>query len=412
MLSARERERRFWRDGIPRLADLSEHAVEAGAGCFLRDETGRRLLDLFANAGIVSLGHGDPGFAERLGEAARGVIASPFPHAARDRLWTALEPRLPAGLDRLYLFSSGAEANEAALRLARAATGRNRVVGFASGYHGRTRAVAGFLEGAPRELREDLTLIPFPHRAVDDLSRCEEALRAAVPGAAAVIAEPIQGTAGNVVPPRGFLTLLREVTREAGVPLVVDEVITGGGRTGVWFRSTAEGTTPDILVLGKGLANGFPLAAIVTHDALVARARRAEAGLSFSSSFGGNPLACAAGAFVLDAIARRDLVRHAHRVGETLLASLRAALAHQPLFAFADGEGLMISVGLHDPAGHDGSSLGRLVQTCAFEQDVIVGAAGHRLRINPPLGFGDDEVALTTTALDGALGEAWRRARR
>jgi 4-aminobutyrate aminotransferase-like enzyme len=401
------RERAFHRGGISRLARDTPISVHHGRGSTLFADNGREYLDLFANAGIASLGHGNAAFADYLGKQAGQLICSPFANGTRARLWEKLRSHLPTGINRAFFFSTGAEANEAALRFVRAYTGRSGVVAFRSGYHGRTKGTSQLTEEHVKDGDRFLLDYPASHGGSSGEERLE-ATRHAVTGClesasgriGALFVEPIQGTAGNIVPPDGFLAMLREVCSAHGVLLVVDEVLTGIGRTGAWFRFLKEKITPDLVVLGKGIGNGVPISMILTRDAI------ADCPIQISSSFGGNLLSAAAADFVLGEIVNNNLNQRVAENGQGFIQKLTAALGQIPVFGSVEGDGLMIGLRLRDPWNTDAPlSDGDMdvLQGHLLEQCLIVGRAGSRLRINPPLVISADEIDLAVSRLAFAL---------
>jgi 4-aminobutyrate aminotransferase-like enzyme len=389
-----EREAQLLAPGTQRVSQLAGIAVAEGRGALVEDVDGNVFIDLFAGMGVASLGHGHPALVEALATQAARVAATSFTSEARLQLVenvaraTALAG-MPS-LRRTQLYSGGAEAVESALRLARAATGRTGVVAFEGAFHGKTAGVAGLLgtAAARASFAPSLPARHAPYPTTPDemapaLDALDALLRAEPP--AAVLIEPIQGTAGNVIPPRGFLSSVAERTRAAGALLIADEMITGWGRTGALFACATEGVTPDILLYGKGIAAGQPLSGLTTTDALASTKPWCLPSMA-SSSFGGAPLSAAAGAAVTSFILDRDLAGHAARVGEVLLGELRAALGGSPLVRAIRGRGLLLAVDL-DPRV-DGERLFRAL----LQRGLLTTAYVHRVRINPPLVLTEEEA--------------------
>ncbi|WP_399096594.1 acetylornithine transaminase [Streptomyces sp. BBFR2] len=370
-------------------------ALVRGEGSTVWDEDGRAYTDFTGGIAVNALGHAHPALVEavraqaaRLGHVSNLFVAEP-PVALAERL-LALAGR--AG--RVFFANSGAEAVEAAFKIARR-TGRPHLVAAEGGFHGRTMGALA-LTGQPAKrdpflpLPADVTHVPYGDTA---------ALRAAVTGrTAAVVLEPLQGEAGVVPAPAGYLRAAREITRAAGSLLVLDEVQTGIGRTGHWFAHQAEpGADPDVVTLAKGLGGGLPIGATVAFgDA----ARLLTPG-QHGSTFGGNPIACAAGLAVLDTIERDGLLARAARVGERLRGGI-AALRH-PLVREVRGAGLLVGVVLTAPVA---ARVGRLAQDAGF----LVNAAGADvIRLAPALTLprerADALVAAVPALLDAASGE-------
>src|SRR5690606_26834265 len=295
---------------------------------------------------------------------------------------------------RVYFGNSGAEANEAAFKLSRR-TGRTRVVAATGGFHGRTMGALA-LTGQPskvdpfRPLPGEVTHVPY-----GDAAALAEAV---TDQTAMVILEPIQGEAGVVVPPPGYLAAAREVTAAHGALLVLDEVQTGIGRTGHWFAHQAEGVTPDIMTLAKGLGGGLPIGACVIFTDGVISETDLAALLppgSHGSTFGGNPVACAAALAVLRTIATEGLLDHVKRVGERLRDGI-AALAH-PLVAGVRGAGLLLGIQLTAPVS------GKVAEALRQAGFLVNPAQPDVIRLAPPLILTAEQADTFLAALPAAL---------
>jgi acetylornithine aminotransferase len=319
-------------------------ALVRGAGAVVVDDAGRSYLDLLGGIAVNALGHAHPAVVEAVTRQVRtlGHVCNLYaaePPVALAELLLALTGR-PG---RVFFGNSGAEANEAAFKLSRG-TGRTGVVAAAGGFHGRTMGALA-LTGQPakvdpfRPLPGEVTHVPYGDRA---------ALAAAVSDRTAmVILEPIQGEAGVVVPPAGYLAAARELTTRHGALLALDEVQTGIARTGHWFAHQAESVAPDVMTLAKGLGGGLPIGAcVVFTDRRPELAHLLAAG-SHGSTFGGNPVSCAAALAVLRTIATEGLLDHVKRVGEQLRYGVEA-LGH-PLVTGVRGAGLLLGVALAAP---------------------------------------------------------------
>ena len=282
-----------------------------GEGAQVWDESGKGYVDLVAGIAVNALGHAHPAVIEAvsrqvatLGHTSNLVANEPSVRLAERLLGLT-------GRDgKVFFANSGAEANEAAFKLARR-TGRGQVVAADGAFHGRTMGALA-LTGQPAKrlpfepLPGGVTFVPFGDAA---------ALRSAVgPDTAAVFLEPIQGEAGVVLPPEGYLAEARRIATAAGALLVLDEVQTGIGRTGAWFAHQREGVDPDVLTLAKGLGGGLPIGACLAFGDAASLLEPGQHG----STFGGNPVSCAAALAVLDTIDRDDLCSHAKRMGERL----------------------------------------------------------------------------------------------
>ncbi|WP_395366332.1 acetylornithine transaminase [Streptomyces sp. YH02] len=365
-------------------------ALVRGEGRTVWDESGRAYTDFTGGIAVNTLGHAHPAVVAavtdqvaRLGHVSNLFVAEP-PVALAERL-LGLFGR-PGG--RVFFSNSGAEAVEAAFKAARR-TGRPRVVAMEGGFHGRTMgALAVTGQRAKREpflpLPGDVTHVPF-----GDV----DALRAAVSDdTAAVFVEPVQGEAGVIPAPDGYLRAARAITRATGSLLVLDEVQTGIGRTGHWFAHQAEpGVDPDVVTLAKGLGGGLPIGATVAFGAAGELLEPGQHG----STFGGNPVACAAGSAVLETIAAEGLLEHTVRMGELLRAGVEA-LKH-PLVAEVRGAGLLLGVVLTEPVA-------ARVQGAAQRAGFLVNAAGPgTVRLAPALTVSAREVERLVEALPGIL---------
>ncbi|WP_200210078.1 acetylornithine transaminase [Micromonospora coerulea] len=315
-------------------------ALVSGSGAVVTDETGREYVDLLGGIAVNALGHGHPAVVAAVAKqvATLGHVSNLFvaePPVALAELLLALAGR-PG---RVFLANSGAEANEAAFKLSRL-TGRSQVVAAQGGFHGRTMGALA-LTGQPakadpfRPLPGDVMHVPYGDVA---------ALEAAVTDATAmVILEPIQGENGIVVPPAGYLAAARRITARHGALLALDEVQTGVGRTGHWFAHQAEGVEPDLVTLAKGLGGGLPIGACLAFGP----AADLLGPGSHGTTFGGNPVSCAAALAVISTIAGEGLLDHVKRVGERLRRGIEA-LGH-PLVAEVRGAGLLLGIVLTDP---------------------------------------------------------------
>ena len=363
-------------------------ALVRGQGAVVVDEDGRSYVDMLGGIAVNALGHAHPAVIAAvtrqiatLGHVSNLYAAQPPVELATRLLTLAGTP------GKVFFANSGAEAIEAAFKLSRR-TGRTRVVAAEGAFHGRTMGALA-LTGQPaksdpfRPLPGDVTHVPYGDEA---------ALAAAVTGETAmVILEPIQGEAGVVVPPAGYLAAAREITARHGALLVLDEVQTGIGRTGHWFACQAEGVVPDAITLAKGLGGGLPIGALIAFGA----ASTLLAPGMHASTFGGNPVCCAAALAVLDTIAADGLLDHVKLLGERLRRGIEG-LGH-PLVAGVRGAGLLLGVVLHQPVAAD-------VVNALREQGFLANAAQPDvLRLAPPLVLTAEQAEAFLAALPAAL---------
>lgn len=346
-------------------------AFVRGQGVFLYDEAGRKYLDFMAGIGVASVGHGNARLAAAIAGQAERLIVCPQSQAndVRAEFLERLFQVVGAPLERAFLSNSGSEANEAAVKWARAATGRTRIVAAKRGFAGRTLgSLALTWEASYRKPFE-----PLPGEVEFVTFGDAEALAAAVnDDTAAFIVEPVQGEGGVQPAPAGYLEFAREVTERHGALLVFDEVQCGVGRTGTFLASHAAGVTPDVVTLAKGLAGGVPIGATLMTDSVARAMPRAGHG----STFGGNPLACAAALAVLAELAERDLLTNAAVMGERLMAGLRAITSQR--VREVRGRGLMVGMELKERVGPVVAGL--------RERGLLAVAAGATVvRFLPPL---------------------------
>ena len=315
-------------------------ALVSGSGAVVVDETGREYVDLLGGIAVNALGHAHPAVVAAVSKqvATLGHVSNLFvaePPVALAELLLALAGR-PG---RVFFANSGAEANEAAFKLSRL-TGRRHVVATHGGFHGRTMGALA-LTGQPakadpfRPLPGDVTHVPF-----GDADALAEAV---TDDTAMLIIEPIQGENGVVVPPPGYLAAARRITAAHGALLVLDEVQTGVGRTGHWFAHQADGVEPDVITLAKGLGGGLPLGACLAFG----RAADLLTPGSHGTTFGANPISCAAALAVVSTIAHEGLLDHVKRIGERLRRGVEA-LGH-PLVREVRGSGLLLGIVLDQP---------------------------------------------------------------
>jgi acetylornithine aminotransferase len=372
-----------------------QRVLVRGEGAYVWDADGNRYLDLLAGIAVNALGHAHPFLTSAVTAqlATLGHVSNFFATAPQ----VALAERLLQLLDapegsRVFFCNSGTEANEAAFKLARR-TGRTGMVAAEGAFHGRTMGALALTHKpgyrAPfAPLPGDVVHVPF-----GDV----EALRAAVgPGTAAVVLEPVQGEAGAVVPPAGYLRAARELTAAVGALLILDEVQTGVGRTGAWFAHQhapiGGGITPDVVTLAKGLGGGIPIGALV---ALGEGPARLLGPGDHGTTFGGNPVAAAAALATLHVVERDGLLENVTTVGRRITEGV-LGLAH-PQVASVRGEGLLLGIVLRSPIAAG-------VRDALLDRGIIVNAAAPDVvRLAPPLILTADQADTFVEALPGAL---------
>jgi acetylornithine aminotransferase len=363
-----------------------------GEGAHVWDEDGREYVDLLGGIAVNALGHAHPALVEAVSTQLQtlGHISNFFASAPQIALAEKLLDLAGAHAEgRVFFANSGTEANEAAFKLTRR-TGRTHLVAMTGSFHGRTMgALALTSKEAYRTpfapLPGQVTFVPYGDA---------EALAAAVTDeTAAIVVEPIQGEAGVVVPPEGFLAAARAIADEHGALLWLDEIQSGMGRTGRWLASEGSGVTPDIVTLAKGLGGGFPIGACL---GLGRAATLFEPG-NHGTTFGGNPVACAAALAVIRTIEDQGLLEHATVLGQ----KLRDGLAADPRVVEVTGEGLFIGVVLGAEKSAD-------VAAAALRAGFIVNnATPTRVRLAPPLVLTSDDAEAFLRAWPAILEEAF-----
>jgi len=416
------------RAGVPPVwARYTDLVVERASGSWIETIDGERYLDYTCGIGVTNTGHAHPRVVAAIGEqAARGIHLQQnvVYHQPGLELHRRLPERFPnarAGTDYgLFLSNSGAEAVEAAVKLAKYATRRPVVITFRGGFHGRTHAAMALTTSNVKyrahfePLVGGVQVVPFPYplrmggpdaalatslAAIDELF----ATVVAPDDVAAFVVEPILGEGGYVVPPDGFLPALRELADRHGILLAVDEVQSGYGRTGRFFATEWTDATPDIVIMAKGIASGLPLSGILASRALLDRLSPGTHG----GTYGGNAVACAAALATLDVIDDEGLVARAEAVGARLLAGIRERAEGHPSIAEVRGRGLMLAVEFADGPGlTPRPDLAKGMLAAAMARNVLLlscGTYGQAVRIIPPLVTTDDEVDLAL----GVIGDAF-----
>lgn len=357
--------------------------LERGEGCHVWDVEGRRYLDFLGGIAVNALGHAHPALVEAVSRQVATLAHVSNFFATPPQLELAERLRVITGAGsrgRVFFGNSGAEAIEAAVKLARLNDphgSRPRILALANSFHGRTIGSLS-LTGKPA-LREPFEpLLP----GVEHIDSTIEALDAALDDTVqALVVEPIKGEAGVIDLPDRYLARARELTRERGALLILDEIQTGIGRTGHWFAYQRDGIEPDAVALAKGIAGGVPIGALVTFGDASDLFTAGQHG----STFGGNPLATAAGNAVLAEIERSGLLGNAERRGEQIRAAIAAI--GSPLVTELRGAGLLIGVGLAEPVA------ARVVAAAADAGLIVNGPNDSSIRLAPPLIVGDAEVA-------------------
>jgi 4-aminobutyrate aminotransferase / (S)-3-amino-2-methylpropionate transaminase / 5-aminovalerate transaminase len=423
-----DREAQAMAPGLQSIALYSQIAVDRAKGCIITDVDGNEYLDFVAGIAVGSLGHCHPHYVKRLKEQLERVTFGSFTTEARAAFLERLAATLPGDLTHIQLFSGGAEAVEAAFRLAKSVTRKFEFIGFWGGYHGKTAGVIGLLGGSYRNHQgpfpPGMHLSPYAncYRCPWKLEypscglACAEHLRNVIKNdtqdeIAAIIVEPMQGTAGNVVPPDDFIHAVREIADECGALLIADEILTGFGRTGTMWACEQFGLEPDIMTIGKGMGGGFPMSGVASSLARMSATPFGEPSGS-SSSYGGNPLAAAAGLAAIEAITEEHLVENSARVGAVMLEALKRLQDKYRFIGDVRGRGLMIGVEMvadrktKEPLD---KTITRALFHEALERGLVTMSYAHVIRINPPLVITEDEALRGIDILDQSFAAIARR---
>ena len=362
----------------------------SGSGAVVVDEDGRELIDMLAGIAVNSLGHGHPRVIEAVTEqlSTLGHVSNLFASQPAVDAAAKLKARVGDDSARVLFCNSGAEANEAAFKLARL-TGRNRILAAHRGFHGRTMGSLA-MTGQPdkqkafQPLPGGVEFYPF-----GDVDYVRKLVEVNPTDTAAIILEPIQGETGVIPAPEGFLTQLREICDEHGILLMVDEVQTGAGRTGTFFAFEAEGIVPDVITMAKGLGAGLPIGACIARGKAAALFTPGSHG----TTFGGNPVVCAAANVVLDIMDEQflsDVVKKG--------AYLTKLLGKSPHIMQIRGRGLMLGLVLDKPVAKQAVTRG-------LERGVILNAPSDRvIRLTPPLIISESELERAAELINDIIG--------
>jgi 4-aminobutyrate aminotransferase len=421
---------------IPHVSPVWSHLLDTiivrGEGAYIWDQAGRRYLDFTSGIGVTNTGHCHPRVVAAIREQAGRILhlqANIAHHEPMLHLIAALRQVVPSELNSFFFSNSGAEAVEAAVKLARHATGRTNIIAFQRGFHGRTTGTMSLTSSKTvyrvgyQPLMPGVFFAPYAYcyrcpKAEANPDRygftgcCGWALeqvrfllksQTAPEETAAILVEPVLGEGGYVVPPASFLRGLREICDEHDILLILDEVQSGIGRTGRFFALEHFGVVPDVLVMAKGLASGLPLSGIAARRELMERWRPGTHG----GTYGGNVIACAAAEATIRAIQEERLVENAAHLGEKLLGRLQSLQGHYPGLGDVRGLGLMVGVEFVVPGGRTPDKdrtkavqracreAGLLLLTCGTDENVM--------RWIPPLIIGEQELESALNIFEGAL---------
>jgi 4-aminobutyrate aminotransferase/(S)-3-amino-2-methylpropionate transaminase len=414
-----EAEAPFLAPGIQSISTLSGLAVARGEGCVIEDVDGNRFLDIAAGICVNALGHGHPRYREVLKSQIDEVTVGSLTTARRAEALRRVAAHTPPGLTKIQLYSGGTEAVEAAMRLAKSQTKKFEFLSFWGGFHGKTAGALSLIgDGTKNHLGPSMPgsyhapyascyrcplALTYPSCGIECAEFARKVIRNSTTGAlAAILIEPIQGTAGNVVPPPEFMPAIRDIAKENDALLVSDEMICGFGRSGRWFGCEHWGVVPDIVTMGKGLGNGFPVSGLASTEAIT-QAKPWGAPSGSSSSYGGNPMAGAAILASVSVIEEERLVENAEKVGAFMLARFREMQDRYPFVGDVRGRGLLIGVdlvrdrGSKEPLAKDVCV--RLFREC-LKRGLISMVYSPSFRVNPPLTIDEGTAANALAILD------------
>ncbi|MFZ4615075.1 MAG: aspartate aminotransferase family protein, partial [Rectinemataceae bacterium] len=411
--------------GLSSQVKLFPVVFESGKGCTLTDADGNIYLDFSSGIYVTTLGHCHPKVSEAVAKYAKQLMnAHDFTTPIKVRLLEKMTEILPKGLSAIQLYDSGTTAVEAGLRVCRAVTGKYELLSFYGDFHGKSGhssslARMNYTNGAGRAQGFYLMPRPNPYRplftkadgSIDSdayIAFYEQFLLEATSGqVAAVVLEPIQGWAGSIFPPDDFLPKLRAWCDKHRFLLMADEVLTSMGRTGTYLAMEHWNTVPDVVTLGKGFGNGFPV------TAMVARAEYADQfeKISASTSYGGNPMACAAALASIEAIQEEGLLENAKRLEGYFLKRLESMKAAHKIIGDVRCKGCLMGVELvKDRATKEPfDEAGTLVYQSAFRKGLAWIPAGHILRMSPSIAMDLDVAAKCMDIIDESIGEVERQ---
>jgi 4-aminobutyrate aminotransferase-like enzyme len=424
-----ERDARWHASNSSMPAQTLRLVVSDAAGALVRDVDGNVFIDFSSGIVVANLGHTPPSVAEAVGaEAKRLMHFFDFATPPRADFFEALARTLPPELQTFQMYTTGAEAVEAAMRLAKVNTGGYEVISFFGAWHGRTLGAMSLMGGFPLKhgygpFAPGVLHAPnaYCYRCPMGLEResCADACarfldrvyeQSSERRLAAVIIEPVQGVGGAIVHDEGFLSHLRQFCDETGALLIFDEILSGVGRTGKMWAFEHTGVVPDVLLAGKSLASGYPISLIASRRELLDHGAFGQPGAGASTFASGN-LACAAGAATLALLEDGTILENARRVGESLLGALRGLRARHPTIGDVRGRGMLLAMELvqdRTTKAPTAPPLMRKLVLALARRGVLAVGGGHILRITPPLVISEALALRAVELLDDALDEIER----
>ncbi len=408
--------------GLSSQVKLFPVAFESGVGCKLRDVDGNEYIDFSSGIYVTTLGHCHPKVSEAIATHARKLMnCHDFTTPIKTELVEKLAEVLPGDLNGFQLYDSGTTAVEAGIRVLRAATGRNEVVSCFYDYHGKTYGavslghIRSHVYGAHARPGAHMVPRPDPYRPLwtkaDGIIDTDAYIsfyreyidKATVHNVAGFVVEPIQGWGGSVMPPDDFLPKLRALCDELGILLMADEVLTGWARCGKWLCMEHWDVVPDVATIGKGFGNGFPVTCVAVREQF----KESFEQISASSSYGGNPMACAAALVSTRVIQEENLLEYAEHLGELALQRMERMKEEHCIVGDVRAKGCLMGIELvKDRTTKEPYTVaGEMVYQRAFEKGLAWIPAGHILRMSPPIVMDPDTLMKGLNIIDEAIGE-------
>ena len=407
--------------GLSGQVKLFPVTFESGEGCLLRDVDGNEYLDFSSGIYVTTLGHCHPKVSEAIAKYARTLMnAHDFTTPIKTALVEKLADLLPGDLNGFQFYDSGTTAVEAGIRVLRAGTGKNEMISCFYDYHGKTTGAVSLghirspVYGAVRA--PGMHMVPRPdvyhpmweRDGVIDTDQYinfyrEYIDKATVHDVAGFVLEPIQGWGGSVMPPDDFFPKLRALCDELGILLMADEVLTSWGRTGKWLCMEHWDVVPDVVTIGKGFGNGFPVTCVAVREPY----KEAFESISASSSYGGNPMACAAALASTEVIEEEGLLEHAAHLGEVAQRRMEQMKAEHVLVGDVRAKGCLMGIELVQDRDTKApcNKAGELVYQKAFRKGLAWIPAGHILRMSPPIVMTEENLLKGLDIIDEAIGE-------
>ena len=409
--------------GLSGQVKLFPVAFESGRGCVLRDVDGNEYLDFSSGIYVTTLGHCHPKVSEAVAKYANQLMnAHDFTTEIKTRLCEKLASVLPGDLSGFQFYDAGTAAVEAGMRVLRAGTGKNELVSCFYDFHGKTYGAVSLAEirspvyGRTRAPGMHMVPRPNPYRphwtksdgTTIDTDKylefyAEYLERATVNDVAGFVLEPIQGWGGSVMPPDDFFPKLRKFCDERKILLMADEVLTSWARTGKWLACEHWGVVPDVVSIGKGFGNGFPVTCVAVREPF----KESFEKISASSSYGGNPMACAAALASTEVIEEENLLERSTDLGEIALKRMKQMMAEHPIIGDVRAKGCLMGIELvkdrktKEPL----NKAGEMVYQKAFRKGLAWIPAGHILRMSPPVVMEDEALLKGLDLIDEAIGE-------